>query len=178
MPAVSPGLMFYASDMIADKRYRCMTLSERGLLISMYAECWVNDSVPSNPEELCKILGYSIDEVEKSLTERIQAYFIKINDDLRAIAVDKYRQEVLANREKKVKSGRAGGRKTQQQVREMNNNIDSSNASKNAKAPRVEMRGDEKSQKQSIDNNIITSFNADYEAGERAFSNEYMNRRS
>lgn len=62
-----PAYQEYAASMIADQRFRAMSLAERGLLYTMRIECWVNHSLPKTPEKLAKVLGLEIAELEKCL---------------------------------------------------------------------------------------------------------------
>lgn len=155
MPAASPAFSFYASDMMADKRYRCMTLAQRGLLISMYCECWVNSSITSIPAELSKVLGYSLAEIENCLTESLKSYFIDKSNEFSSPEIDKYKEKILNNRLKLSTNGRSGGIKTQQKNRERleiaNSTLASSQPSTLAKAPRTDRNGIEmKRQEQSL----------------------------
>ena len=53
----APAYQGYASDWLANRKWRLMSLGERGLLDTMRKECWVNRSVPSNVEEIAKIFN-------------------------------------------------------------------------------------------------------------------------
>ena len=53
----APAYQEYASDILANRSYRAMTLAERGLWDTIRKECWVNGSVPSSKPELAKYLG-------------------------------------------------------------------------------------------------------------------------
>jgi len=53
----APAFLCYASNIIADKRYKLMTPSERFVWVSIYLECWPNQSVPTKLDELAKYLG-------------------------------------------------------------------------------------------------------------------------
>ncbi|PPD56795.1 MAG: hypothetical protein CTY10_02440 [Methylotenera sp.] len=168
MPAVAPAFAFYASDMMADKRYRVMSLAQRGLLLSLYAECWVNGSVSSIPSELSKIVGYKVDEIEQCLTKDFKSYFIENENEFTSPAMDKYRDSILADRAKRASNGKKGGEKTQQKIREKLNNLDSSSASSAAKAPRIEKNGIElKRQEQSVDSDVTDPFVDEMNAYER-----------
>ena len=53
----APAYQEYASDILANRSYRAMTLAERGLWDTIRKECWVNGSVSSSKPELAKYLG-------------------------------------------------------------------------------------------------------------------------
>ena len=104
----APYFAFYASDMMADKRYRMMSLSERGLLISLMSECWVNRAIPGDPEALGKWLGYPGAEIKGALTERVLAFFAKDKTDLICPEIEKYRTKILDRRNKQSTGGKKG----------------------------------------------------------------------
>ena len=62
-----PAFLCYASNIIADKRYRLMTPSERFVWVSIYLECWPNNAVPANSIELAKYLGHPVEDIEAGL---------------------------------------------------------------------------------------------------------------
>ena len=59
----APAFQEYASDLLAKREFRMMTLAERGLLMTMRLECWVNKSVPSSKSELALMFGVSEQEM-------------------------------------------------------------------------------------------------------------------
>ena len=169
LPAVAPAFQFYASDMMADWRWRCMSLAERGLLISMYTECWVNGSVPSNLNELSGVLGFQESELQHLLTARVMAFFVVDNAEMTAPIIDKCKNTYLENRRKKANAGRKGGQTTQSKLREMHQSNSSNKGSSDAKAHRVEMSGVEESKSESIENNIDDEFVNDYDENDIPF---------
>ena len=63
----APAFQEYAAAMLANSRYRLMSLAERGLLDTLRRECWVNAGVPAKPATLARMLGYDATEVEAAL---------------------------------------------------------------------------------------------------------------
>ncbi len=112
----SPYFAFYASDTMADKRYRSMRLDERGLLISMMCECWVNHSMPADADSLGKWLGFQSTEVKAAFTERVLSFFSAAKGELTCPEIEKYRDKILANREKQSKGGKKGANKRWRKV--------------------------------------------------------------
>lgn len=106
----APAFMFYASDAIADKRYRMMSLAERGLYLSMLCECWVNRIVPADPDAIAKWLGYPRDEIKSALTERVRFFFTQADGELTSPELERYRRELEARREKQSTGGRKGAK--------------------------------------------------------------------
>lgn len=106
----APAFMFYASDTIADKRYRMMTLAERGLYISLLNECWVNRSMPVEPNAVAKWLGFSVEEIKPALTGRVLSFFIEADGELTSSELEKYRTVLEERREKQSKGGKKGAK--------------------------------------------------------------------
>lgn len=104
----APAFMVYASDTIADKRYRLMSLEERGLLLSLLCECWVNRSVPTNAGDLAQWLGYPVAAINAALTERVLSFFDEDQGELKAPELERYRGELEARRIKMSEGGRMG----------------------------------------------------------------------
>ena len=69
-----PAFQFYSSNYMSAIQYRTMSLSERGLMMSMLCECWVNSYVPSDISQLAKILGYSNDDIDFFIKRNYKTY--------------------------------------------------------------------------------------------------------
>ena len=140
----APAFQFYASDAIADKRYRLMSLAERGLYLSMLAECWVNGAVPSSVDSLAQWLGYRPEDVRAALTQRVLSFFEEKDGELTNADLERYRRELEERREKMSAGGKKGGRRSAE-ARQHHTGDDvshpSSHPSSFAQAPRVEKRG-------------------------------------
>lgn len=108
MEQTSPAFQLYASDTIADKHYRLMSLEERGLLLSLLCECWVNRSVPADPDALAKWLGFQGGEVKAALSSRVVSFFSACNGELINPKLERYRKELEERREKMSKGGKKG----------------------------------------------------------------------
>ncbi len=61
-----PAYQEYAASMLASKEFRLMTLEQRGFLYTLKLECWENQQVPSDHEELAKYLGVQGDEINRA----------------------------------------------------------------------------------------------------------------
>jgi hypothetical protein len=109
----APAFQEYASDMLANFRYRTMTLAERGLMDTMRRECWVNGSVPKEPQELASYLGKPTDEVIAFLSIRVLSFFRERNDQLVCPELDAYRASLEDRAKKMSEGGHKGGRSTQ-----------------------------------------------------------------
>lgn len=111
----APAFLCYASNIIADKRYRLMTPIERSVWISIYLECWPNHAVPADPIELAKFLHFSIEDIKAGLTPRVLSFFREVNDELNCPEHEEYREK---NRLRNLKKS-AGGKKGAERKRYM-----------------------------------------------------------
>jgi hypothetical protein len=111
----APAFLCYASNIIADKRYRLMTPSERFVWVSIYLECWPNHAVPADPVELAKYLGYPVEDIEAGFTERVLSFFKETKEGLISPELEEYREK---NRQRNLKKS-AGGKKGAERKRYM-----------------------------------------------------------
>jgi uncharacterized protein YdaU (DUF1376 family) len=113
MPTISktaPAFQFYASDTMADKRYRNMNLAERGLYLSILSECWVNRSMPADAQSIGKWLGFPKEAIEAALTERVLTFFDIVNNEITNAELERYRKGLEERREKQSQGGRRGAK--------------------------------------------------------------------
>ena len=113
----APAYQEYASDILADMRYRKMSLAERGIWDTLRKECWVNKSLPADIDELSKLLRVPSQELESALTENVRSFFLISNDHIVCPELDKYREQLEIQRQKKSTGGKLGGEVTQQKRR-------------------------------------------------------------
>lgn len=106
-----PAFQFYPSNVMSSIQYRTMSLAERGLMMSMQCECWVNDSVPSDVTLLAKILGYKEEDVNAALTNNVMQFFYKDNDKIICPELEAYRQRLDEARKKQIEGGKEGQRR-------------------------------------------------------------------
>ena len=105
-----PYFPYYASNIIADKRYRLMSMQERAVWISIYTECWPNGAVPADPESLAKYLGYPVEQVEAGLTERVLSFFKEVKGELISQQLEEYWGKVSKRRDKQSEGGKKGAK--------------------------------------------------------------------
>lgn len=121
----APAYQEYASDMLANAKYRMMSLSERGLLDTMRKECWVNHKVPKNPEELARYLGFETKEINQNLSERVLSFFKEIEGELICTELEDYRQNQQERERKMSEGGRKGGKNTQEKIKSVKGTLQS-----------------------------------------------------
>ena len=112
-----PAFQFYSSNYMSAIQYRTMSLSERGLMMSMLCECWVNSYVPSDISQLAKILGYSNDEVSQSLSTNVMHFFFEDNDRIICPELIAYRNKLDERQRLQIEGGKKGAlRKKEKEV--------------------------------------------------------------
>ena len=111
----APAFQEYASDMLANAHYRTMSLAERGLLDTMRRECWVNGSIPKDPNDLADLLGKPAGEVNLNLSMKVLHFFRERNDKLICPELDSYRANLADKKQRMSDGGSRGGKVTQQQ---------------------------------------------------------------
>lgn len=70
-----PAFQEYGADLMAREEIKLMPLAERGLLATMRWYAWTNDTLPSDPALLARLLGLSEDEVRQNLTHAVLGFF-------------------------------------------------------------------------------------------------------
>jgi len=140
-----PAYLEYASDILANTRYRLMSISEKGLWDLMRKECWVNYSLPSDHTALAKILNMSSEELQFCLTERVLYFFIIEDGQIFSPELENYRASILLRRELQAKGGSKGGLKTQKTIRNAKGNLEGEVKVLN----RDEMQREEKTRRES-----------------------------
>ena len=111
-----PAYQEYASTMLANRAYRLMTASERGVLWSMRLECWANHTLPLDPCALAKILGLDAGEVATALPA-VMAFFSDETREIRCPELDAYRAKLEDARNAKVEGGKRGADATNKKKR-------------------------------------------------------------
>lgn len=112
----APAYQEYASDWLANRRWRLMSLGERGLLDTMRKECWVNRSIPSNVFEIAKIFNLQEEDVLKCLSSNVLSFFAIEGANLTCPELEAYREK-LNERHNKLKEGGSNGGKATQKKR-------------------------------------------------------------
>ena len=102
-----PAFQEYAASMMARTDYRILNLAQRGLLMTMRLECWVNIRLPLDAETLGRILGFSGDDVKKALPA-IMPFFVIENGFLICPELEDYRAHLQAIHDKKAEGGKRG----------------------------------------------------------------------
>ena len=117
MPRDVPYFKCYAENIMARRNYRAMSLSERGLWISIYLECWPNQYTPSDTKELALFLGKDETSVQTAFTERVLSFFRIDNDKLVCPELEELREDFFQEREKRRLGGIKGAQIKKEKAR-------------------------------------------------------------
>jgi len=137
-----PAYQEYAAAMLADIRFRTMSLAERGLLHTMRLECWVNSNLPKDPATLAKILGADAQEIAAMLPA-VMGFFAIQDDLIICPELEKYRTHLASIREKQAQGGKHGAALTNRKRRPAKTTAvqgDSANPASNPRDPRPTTR--------------------------------------
>jgi len=161
-----PAYQEYASDMLANSKYRMMSLAEKGLFDLLRRECWVNHEVPFEKSEMASYLGIPISDIEKNLTHKVLGFFQEKNQFLICPELDNYKQGLKEKHEKMANGGRNGGKRTQHNHKLSKATLESSfNPLRRAEQSRDELNKEEKkSLKEELLTNDLVQWKRDYDA--------------
>ena len=108
-----PAFQMYATDILANKEFRLMTYTERGVFITLLLECWVNGDMPADEKELSKLLNIPSDKIQSELSKHV-LFFFKVHDGkISSPELDKYKEELIIRRLKQIEGGKKGQKKKQ-----------------------------------------------------------------
>lgn len=107
----APAFQEYAATMMACIDYRCMSLSERGLLYSLRLECWANKRLPADVTTLARVLGYEVQDIQMALP-KVMPFFAVEGDRLFCPELEAYRVHLDGRRDKLSAAGKIGAAKT------------------------------------------------------------------
>ena len=108
----APAYQEYAADILSNREYRLMTLAERGLFITIRLECWQNNSLPADLNEMAKCLGFDTNEIEQCFTAKVKSFYEEKDGALRSVELDNYKQHLTEIRYKQSQGGKKGSRTT------------------------------------------------------------------
>lgn len=103
----APAFQEYAAAMMAKIDYRVLTLQQRGLLMSMRFECWVNKALPKDPSILARYLGFERSEIEANLPA-VMLFFAVKDGVIVCPELEDYRAHLEAIKQKQSDGGKKG----------------------------------------------------------------------
>jgi hypothetical protein len=104
----SPAFQLYASDLLAHRKWRSMSLAERGLKATLECECWVNKSVPHDIRLLAKFLSFSEEDIRTNLTDNVMSFFEVKNGEIICPELDDYKVRLDERRKAQSEGGKKG----------------------------------------------------------------------
>jgi uncharacterized protein YdaU (DUF1376 family) len=111
-----PYFQLYAANFLSNRQFKLMSLDERGILISIYMECWVNLSVPIEPAELAKCLGFSQQEASRALTTQVKSFLIEKEGSYISPELEGYREKFMEGRRKQSEGGKQGAKRKKEKA--------------------------------------------------------------
>ena len=180
-----PAFQEYATDTLANRQFRLLSLPERGLRATMRMECWANGMIPCSAEELALFLNLNPADVQRNLTDGVLSYFEEKNGNLSCPELEEQRERLMAQRAAQIKGGKKGGQSTQKKYRDfqdineaiLEGNLEAIPQAKLKALSRDEENREEESRKElSIRNSLekdVAKWVEEYEDADPTDSNEY-----
>lgn len=104
----APAFQFYASDFLGSRRVRTMTLEDRGAYITLLADAWDEDGLPSDLSEVAELLGLKAKSSQfKRIWKRVGLAFNLVDGRLRNPRQERERAKQRGWREKSAAGGAA-----------------------------------------------------------------------
>lgn len=105
----APAFQFYASDFLGSRRVRMMTLEDRGAYITLLADAWDEDGLPTDLDDVAQLLGLKATSKQfKRIWKRVGLAFELIDGRLRNPRQERERvkvKEFSAMQSERAKSG-------------------------------------------------------------------------
>jgi uncharacterized protein YdaU (DUF1376 family) len=147
-----PWYYMYAPNLMAEQRYRLMTLDERGLFLTLQNECWVNDALPATSSELSRLTGVEEGRLEAAFTERVRSFFKIANGQISSPELDGYKAKHRLQRDKQRQGGRKSGEvrrlradsESRSELRSPLNQLNSTSLSSNSVSKKADRTEDHK----------------------------------
>ena len=104
----APAYQIYPSNIMSNINWRTMSLEQRGLMITLQFECWVNGSVPSNPQILAKLLLIGDSSLKDLLSDEVMSFFDVRDEKIVCPELAAYRDMLDKRRSKQSEGGKKG----------------------------------------------------------------------
>jgi len=102
----SPAFQFYPGDFLSDENVISMTFEERGVYITLLSNCWIQGSIPADPDKIIRLLpGYSN---ENGVPSQVMDCFVPMATDPRRLVHPRLEKELQKQDEWREKSSQAG----------------------------------------------------------------------
>jgi hypothetical protein len=104
----APAYQIYPSNIMSNINWRTMSLEQRGLMITLQFECWVNGSVPSNPSILAKVILCRNGNLKDLMTKELMSFFMEEDGKIVCPELNAYKNELDERRKKQSIGGKKG----------------------------------------------------------------------
>lgn len=105
----SPAFQFYPKEFLCDANVAAMSAAELGVYIKLICICWGDESLPSDPVKLARIVGLSLKHFNH-LWPAVVPCFRLVDDRYRHPRLDKEREKQAIHRAKRSDAGSDGAR--------------------------------------------------------------------
>jgi uncharacterized protein YdaU (DUF1376 family) len=113
-PDRSPAFQFYPKDFLTDENVVVMSLLERGAYITLICQCWIDGTIPADPERLAKMCGSPLSAFRKLWPALERCFVAARNTPDRLIhpRLERERKKQADFRARQAENGAKGGRPT------------------------------------------------------------------
>src|SRR4030095_3596168 len=106
----TPAFQFYPKDWLTDDKVQAMSLSERGLYITLLCHAWLHGSLPGTESALVRITNVRKTVFNRLWNGTLKSCFISsATGHLHNPRLERERQKQAVFRELRAQAGRRGG---------------------------------------------------------------------
>lgn len=105
----APAFQFYPKDFLSDSHVVAMTMTERGVYITLLCLCWMEGSVPVSAATLARLCGLSMPTFER-LWPALEPCFTNVDGRWVQPRIERERRKQATYRTMKSEAGKQGGR--------------------------------------------------------------------
>lgn len=106
----SPAFQFYPADFLSSSKVRRMSMTERGVYITLLSTCWLDDGLPSDLQKLASMLHISHQQLTRMWPQVLAECFYERDGKLHNSRIDVERKKQWEYRKKQGDNGKRGGR--------------------------------------------------------------------
>lgn len=106
----SPAFRFYPGDFLSSTKVASMSMTERGVYITLLSHCWLSDGLPTDRGALARIVGMKLVQFQRMWDGPLCECFFERKGRLRNPRLDRERQSQDEYRAKQAANGAKGGR--------------------------------------------------------------------
>lgn len=102
-----PAFQEYAANILANRAFKVLSATERGVLHSMRLEFWVNGPLPAVAETLGPVLGMSDQDMRQGFTPRVKMFFAVVDGFLVDVELAEYRRALESRKQAQINAANA-----------------------------------------------------------------------